>query len=100
MGSSIFPSPEERPQIHLPGIKVGLWPLAREHALLAEQDQILQQITSKKEEFNQDIKTAKFLKALVDVHLYAGHLSADTLSQESWLLEKFEAREQALELKV
>merc|ERR1711988_631423 len=79
---------------------MGTWPVAREKSLLSEQDTILSDIVAKKEEFNRDVKKAAFLKALVEVHLYAGRLSADTLSQESWLLEKFEAREQALEIKV
>jgi hypothetical protein len=65
-----------------------------------EQAQINQQINQKKMYFNDQVKHANLLRALVNVHVGAGQLTADTLLQESWLLAKFESRERALEEKV
>merc|ERR1711974_651 len=68
--------------------------------LLHEQEQLNQQIENKKCYFNRQIQHANLLRALINVHIGAGQLTADTLLQESWLLTKFESREKALEERV
>ena len=65
-----------------------------------KQDVILQQIKSKQDYFNEQIKHAKYVKSLCQVHILSGKLAADMLLQESWLLGNFEASEQASEDRV
>lgn len=67
---------------------------------ISQQNQILQDLASQQENFNQQISLANYVKSLCQVHLGAGKLAADMLLQESWLLQNFETSEHALEERV
>jgi len=71
------------------------WSNHRVVTLINEQGVLIDEINKKKEEFNHQIELANLVRGLLDVHIGAGRIAADTLLQESWLLEQFESREQA-----